>query len=57
MEEKETKSTLAIYKISGNYLQGFREFMQIKLIKAAIFKIPGNMSTTSGSNGNKAKLS
>ena len=57
MEEKETKSKLAIYKISGNYLQGFREFMQIKLIKAAIFKIPGNMSTTSGSNGNKAKLS
>ena len=47
-EEKETKSTLAIYKISGNYVQGFREFMQIKLNEAAICKIPGKVSAASG---------
>ena len=47
-EEKETKLTLAIYKISGNYVQGFREFMQIKLNEAAICKIPGKVSAASG---------
>ena len=47
-QKKETKLTVAIYKISGNYLQGFREFMQIKLIKTAICTIPGNVNAASG---------
>ena len=45
---KRNKINLAIYKISGNYVQGFREFMQIKLNEAAICEIPGKVSATSG---------